>query len=228
MVNTEQELAEDPQSLITVNDLLLTRNPDEDNQSNHYCRINDISEGKIVVAWPTSGGVRLMVHTDQILDFSFVRDGIAYSFSGLVDETVLEPLPQVTLIQCSAIMRVQRRENFRIKCLVPVEIGGTVKERTQNDNVSVLGFKTTTYDISASGISIRYYRSLPEGALLDIKLSLPDNKPVIKVPCRVVYSEKLIEKTMQYRTGMHYLVISESERARIVRYVYRTQLKGLR
>jgi len=228
MMNTDRDLNEDPQSLITVNDLLLTRNLDDDNQSNHYCRINDLSEGKIVVAWPTSGGVRMLVHSDQILDFSFVRDGVPYSFSGLVDETALDPLPQITLIQCSAIMRVQRRENFRIKCLVPVEICGAMKERSQNEGASVLDIRTTTYDISASGISIRYYRSFPEGSSVEIKLSLPDNKPAIKVPCRVVYSENLMEKTLQYRTGMYYLAISESERARIVRYVYRTQLKGLR
>jgi len=33
---------------------------------------------------------------------------------------------------------------------------------------------------------------------------------------------------MLYRTGIHYLSISEWERARIVRFIYRTQLKGLR
>ena len=32
---------------------------------------------------------------------------------------------------------------------------------------------------------------------------------------------------MPYRIGIHYLYITESERARIVRFVYRTQLKGL-
>ena len=232
MANVSQDLSEEIKSFITVNDLLMTRSMDDANRDNFHSRINDISEGKLVVAWPTYNGVRLLIHRDQILEFSFVREGVPYSFTGLIDETHLEPLPQITVILCSSIMRVQRRENYRIKCLVPVEICGTIKEhsrdRSQEEQVSIVDFKTTTYDISASGISIRYYRFFPEGTPLEAKLALPDNKPVIKVPCCVVHSENLMENTVQYRTGMHFLMISEWERARIVRYVYRTQLKGLR
>ncbi len=225
---SNQQLTGDITSFITVNDLLLIRSMDDVNRENYYSRINDISEGKLIIAWPTYSGLRLLVHRDQILDFSFMRDGVPYAFSGLVDETESEPLPQITVIICSAIMRVQRRENFRIKCLVPVQVSGTVKERTQDSPSSLVDFRTTTYDISASGISFRYYRSFSEGTLLEVKLALPDNMPVIKAPCRVVHSDSLQEHPMQYRTGLHYLVISEWERARIVRYIYRTQIKGLR
>ena len=227
MKNGSQDFAEDIKSYMTIHELLQVRIVDDPNPATYYSRINDIAEGKLVIAWPTNGGIRLLVHRDQILDFSIMRDGSPYSFTGLVDATALEPLPQITLILSSHVMRVQRRQNFRIKCLLPIEITGFIRESAQDEILSPLHIQTTTYDLSASGFAIRHPKRIPEGTLLEIKLGLPDGNPSIKAPCRVVYSEALGETSRFYRTGMQYLAISEWERARIVRFVYRTQLKGL-
>jgi c-di-GMP-binding flagellar brake protein YcgR len=87
--------------------------------------------------------------------------------------------------------------------------------------------QTTTLDLSAGGIAIRNPKFFPEDTPVELKLSLPDGGPVIKLPCRVVYSEVQADNFLLYRTGMCYLAITERERARIVRYVYRAQLKGI-
>ncbi len=228
MNKVHQNFTDDIKSYLGINEPLQVQIAEDTNPATYSSRINDISEGRLVIAWPTNGGIRLLVHRDQMLDFAFVRDGTAYSFTGLVDETHSEPLPQITVILSSAVMRVQRRQNFRIKCLIPVEIVGSIKENVRDETTTPLDIRTTTYDLSASGIAIRYPKRIPEGTLLEIKLGLPDNGPAIKAPCRVIYSENLTENVTQYRTGIHYLAITECERARIVRYVYRTQLKGLR
>jgi c-di-GMP-binding flagellar brake protein YcgR len=227
MSNDDYGFDDGNQSYMTVNELLQVKITEDHNSATYFSRINDISEGKLVIAWPTNGGIRLLVHRDQILDFSFMREGVPYSFTGLVDETSIEPLPQITTIISSAVMRVQRRQNFRIKCLIPIEIVGSFKEHPDDDCLSSLDIQTTTYDLSASGVAVRYAKRIPEGTLLDVKLSLPDDGPVIKAPCRVVYSDEFAVHSRMYRTGMQYLAINEWERARIVRFVYRTQLKSL-
>jgi c-di-GMP-binding flagellar brake protein YcgR len=228
MDKTDQNPSDNLKSLLTVNDNLQIRFPEENkDQSTYYSRINDISEGKLVIAWPTGHGIRLITYADQMLDFYFIRDGTPYSFSGLVDETSLEPLPQITVIISSAISPVQRRQNFRIKCLLPVEIIGNIKENARDEAATPLDIKTTSYDLSASGISIRHAKRIPEESLLTIKISLPDDGPVINIPGSVIYSEYLSENKVLYRTGIRYLAISEKERARIVRFVYRKQLQGL-
>jgi c-di-GMP-binding flagellar brake protein YcgR len=201
---------------------------DEPNPVTYYSRIDDISEGKLIIAWPTNGGIRMLLHTDQILDFYFIRQGTPHTFSGLVDETRFEPLPLLTIILSSAVSQIQRRQNFRIKCLIPVEIVCNTKENFPGESESVLKIRTVSNDLSASGISIRFAKKIPEGTLVDIKLSLPDNNPPINIPGRVIYSEYLTENQILHRTGIRYLALSEGERARIVRYVYRTQLQGLR
>ncbi len=227
MTNTNQDFLDNLKANIAINELLQVQITDDPNTATYYSRINDISEGRLVIAWPTHGGIRMLVHRDQMLDFCFMRDNVPHEFSGLVDEMNPQPLPQITIILSSAIARIQRRQNFRIKSLIPVEIVGSIKD-PKDESITPLNAQTVTCDLSASGMSIRHSKMFPEDALLEVKLALPDNAPSIKLPCRVVYSENIPEKQTMYHTGLCYLAIGEAERARIVRYVYRTQLKRLR
>jgi c-di-GMP-binding flagellar brake protein YcgR len=227
MDNVNQDFTDDIKSFMVVNELLRVKIVDDKNPLTYYSRINDIIEGKLVIAWPTNGGIRLPVHRDQILEFSFMRDGVPYSFTGLIDETGLDPFPQITVILSSSVIRIQRRQNYRIKCLIPLEITGTIKENQRDETGSPLSLRTTTFNLSASGIAIRHPQMIPEGSLVDITLGLPDDRPAIQAPCRIIYSEEFAETSKIYRTGLHYLTLSECDRARIVRFVYRTQLKGL-
>jgi c-di-GMP-binding flagellar brake protein YcgR len=227
MNNLNQDFTDDIKSYIAINDILQIRIPEEDNPTTYYSRINDIVNGKLVIAWPTNGGIRLIARQDQILDFSFMKNGVPNAFTGLIDETSMDPMPQITIILSSAVTQVQRRQNFRIKCLIPLEITGSIMENSQDGTASPVNIQTTTYDLSASGLAIRHPKRIPEGSLVEIKLGMPDNKPAIKAPCRVMYSEAFTETSKLYRTGIEYLALSEAERARIVRYVYRTQLSGL-
>jgi c-di-GMP-binding flagellar brake protein YcgR len=227
MNSANREFADEIKSYISINDILQVRPLEEENATTYYSRIDDIVDGKLAIAWPTNGGIRLMARRDQILNFSFMRDGVPCAFTGLIDETILNPMPQITVILTSAVMRVQRRQNYRIKCLIPVEITGSITEGSQDGTAVPLCIRTTTYDISASGLSIRHPEKIPEGTLVEIKIAMPDNRPAIKAPSRVIHSEGFAQSSKFYRTAIHYLAISEADRARIVRYIYRTQLSGL-
>jgi len=228
MTDKSDNFIDELNSQLSINDILQVRIVDDPNSPTYFSRVNDISEGRLVVAWPTSGGMRLLLHSDQILDFSYIKDGTPHVFKGLVDESRMEPLPELTIILSSAISTVQRRQDFRVKCLIPVEVVGSYKEDPRSDVTTPLAVKTVSNDLSASGISIRFAKRIPEGTLLNIKLSLPDDGAAINIPCTVVYAEYQTENQILYRTGMRFLAITAAERARIVRFLYRTQLQGLR
>jgi c-di-GMP-binding flagellar brake protein YcgR len=227
MNSVHQDFTDDIRSSMGINDLLQVEIVDDPNPAVYQSRIEDIIEGKLVIAWPTSGGLRLLLHRDQILKFSFVRDGVPYAFRGLVDNTNPKPSPQITVILSSAVVRIQQRQDFRIKCAIPVEIVGTFEEDVWDAAPLMQVFRTKTLDLSAGGMAIQNAKPIPENTLLDVRIALPDDESAIRVTCRVVYCKHLIDTLMQYRIGMHFLELGESERARIVRFVYRTQLKGL-
>jgi c-di-GMP-binding flagellar brake protein YcgR len=228
MENAENQSSDEMDLKLLINELLQVQLQDDPAPSTYRSRIENIVDGKLLATWPTNAGIRMPVHADQMLNLSLVRDGNAYAFTGLVDRTATEPLPQITVIINSEIHRVQRRQNFRIKSLVPIEIAGEIRGSSEKEATLPLFFKTTTYNISAGGVAVRSPRGVPEGSLLEAKLALPDREPVIKAPCRVIYNEPAIDNPKLQQSGMLFLVISEKERARMVRYIYRTQLKGMR
>jgi c-di-GMP-binding flagellar brake protein YcgR len=220
-----RDFADDISTYISINELLTVRLEDEANAENYHSRIDDIDNGKLIVAWPTRRGMRMLAHRDEILDFSFMLDGVPHQFSGLVDEMLNASLPQLVIIMSSAVTRVQRRQNFRVKCLIPLEIVGSMQRPKENYAVP-LNIKTTTCDFSASGMAFRHSNLIPEDTLVEAKLSLPDDAPTITIPCRVMYCDNPSKGQMLYRTGLQYITIAESHRARIVRFIYRKQLKG--
>lgn len=222
-----QDFTEDIKKYISINEVLQVRIADDPESPTHYSRINDIAEGKLVIAWPTYRGIRLLVHRDQMLAFCIMRGEEPHEFGGLVDELdSAAKIPQITVIPGSSVIRIQRRQNYRIKSLVPIEIAGQVRD-AKDGSLSAFAYQVTTYDLSAGGIAILHSKRLPEDTPVEIRMALPDGAPIIKLPCRVIYSEAPADNPALYRTGMRYLAITEKERARIVRYVYRTQLKGL-
>jgi c-di-GMP-binding flagellar brake protein YcgR len=212
---------------VEVNEVLQVRIPDDPNPVTYYGRVQDVSSQKLLISWPTDRGIRMIVRKRQTLDFYFIREGIPNNFIGLVDETQAAPLPQLGILVKTPVRQVQRRQNFRVKCLLPIEIFGTKREDPANESSPALTIRTVSTDLSAGGISFRHAERIPEGMLVNIKLSIPDSGPAINIPCAVIYSDYISEHQTMHRTGLRYIALSEGERSRIVRFVYRTQLQGL-
>jgi c-di-GMP-binding flagellar brake protein YcgR len=227
MANEIQDLTEDIKKYISINEILQVRNLDAPDSATYNSRVNDIAEGRIVVAWPTHRATRLIARRDQMLAFLIMRGEVPHEFSALVDELDSSAnLPQITVIPGGSIIRIQRRQNFRIKTMAPIDIAAQIRD-PKDGSLAPFIMHTNTLDLSAGGFAIRNPKSFPEDTAVEIKLALPDGGPIIKLPCRVVYSEVQADNLLLYRTGMCYLTINERERARIVRCVYRAQLKGI-
>jgi c-di-GMP-binding flagellar brake protein YcgR len=217
----------DPRFYATINEALQVRMPDDPHPVTYYSRVQDASGGLLTILWPTDRGIRLITHPGNVLDFFFIRGGIPHSFSGVVENIDTGPLPQITVIVDGPAQQVQRRQNYRVKCLMPIEIAGTVREDPADETSPCLFIRTVTNDLSAGGLSFRHGRRIQEGTQINIKLSLPDNGPAISIPCSVIYSEFVSENQTLYRTALRYIALSEGERSRIVRFIYRTQLQGV-
>lgn len=213
---------------IAVNDLLQVNAADDPNPSNYRSRVNDIAEGKIIIAWPTQNGIRLPVRSGQELRFTFLHNDIPHAFTGMTEKTINEPLPQVTITPVGFVIETQRRNDFRLKCLVPVEISGKFDmPESDDESKHTICIETETFDLSAGGVSIRYSKNIPEGTLIEAKLKLPDKSPLIKIPCRVIYSDQTPENLDMYRVGIKFLAITQGEQARIFRFLQRMQLQRL-
>jgi c-di-GMP-binding flagellar brake protein YcgR len=211
---------------VEVNDLVSIQVPNNINSLAYKSRIDDITEdGALLVAWPTDNGVPLPIQQNQTLTISYVRDDAAYTFSGIVEDRIREPIAQIWMRPVGLPERIQRRHFFRVKTALPIELISQQKPDATDSIPQNSVLKWQTYDISGSGLSIRHRDPIPDGALLDCKLRLPSEKIAIKMLCRVVHSERISASSEEalYHIGMLYLSVNDHDRTRIVRHVFKVE-----
>ncbi len=209
-----------------INDLLQIKDPNDPEAPSSMSRVDDVVEGRLLIAWPTESGVFVPIRKNQTLAISFVRDDAIYTFTGIVEELTREIIHQLTIRPGSSAERIQRRQFFRAKLVIPVEFVLQNPQSGDSDSKpQAVVFKATTYDISGSGLAIRYKNPLPSGALLDARFTFPGEESVIKVVCQVVHCTNLsaASEPPLYHVGIRFLAINEACRTRIVRHVFKAQ-----
>ncbi len=228
MSNSQSSANGDMQIPVTLNEILQVRIPDDPTPVTYYSRVVGTGNDVLAIAWPTDRGIRLIARPGDVLEFYFIRDGIPHIFSGLVETAKTSPIPEMTIAPQDFARQIQRRQNCRIKCLLPIEIIYNDPDDPTNLSAPPLVNHTVSSDLSAGGLSFRYAKRIPEGTLVSVRLHIPDNKEPIRTRCIVVYSDYASEQRSLYRTALRFTDINEGERSRIVRYIYRLQLQGLR
>lgn len=211
---------------IGINDLLQVQFPDDPKALSLSSRVDDIVGNRIHIAWPTDRGIRVPLHEQQTLTISFVRDDAVYAFTGIIEQLWRAPLAQLSLLMVGSPQRIQRRQFFRVKSLLPVEFFGELPKANDDDpSPMIIAFKTHTFEISGSGLAIRHSSSIPSGTLLECRLILADENARLKILCKVVHSSRVGSpaQTSLHHIGMYFLSIREADRTRIVRHVFRVE-----
>ncbi len=208
---------------LAVNDLIQMQIPDDPNSFSFRSRIDDIVRGRLHIAWPTDRGVRVPIRKQQTLTLTFARDDAIYAMTGIVEQLWRAPLAQLSVFAIGPPQRIQRRQFFRVKSLLPVELMGEVPSLDDSDRApKVVAVKTHTFEISGSGLAIRHRSSIPPGTLLECKLTLPLESAKMKILCKVVHSSRVTPMTESplYHVGMYFLSMREADRTHIVRHVF--------
>lgn len=114
--------------------------------------------------------------------------------------------------------RQERREFLRIDDIVPVSYKKLTKPLDPGDPYSA-----SRRDISGGGIRLISEEELPKETILELKFQLPDvsSPTVITVLGEVVWVQKIVEEgKTKYASGVAYVNIAESERKKIIQYVF--------
>lgn len=212
---------------VEVNDLLQLKLPDDPNSLPFQSRVEDVVEGCLVIAWPSDRGAPIPIHPDRPLSLSFVRGNVGYVFAAKVQEKGLEPFPYLKVHPLGPPKRIQRREFFRMKIGIEVELAGVVVQPFNRETVVYL--KSQTFDLSGGGMAIRSEASIPVGTVLEAKLVLLDGLPPIKFMARVVQTQPVLipDREPLSHIGMSFTEIKEADRKRIIRYLFRSQMNQL-
>jgi c-di-GMP-binding flagellar brake protein YcgR len=209
-----------------VNDIIQVKVIEDPNSLSYRSRVEDVVEDQMIIGWPTSNGVLVPIHLDGHISLSFVREDAAYVFLGVVQDRKKEPFPVLNIRVLGLPERIQRRQFFRMKVPIGLEIRGVMS--LPNNPQADLFIETQTYDLSGSGLAIRSEIPIPVDTIVEAKLTL-DDLPPLKLTAKAVSSELITTRhnTKLSHVGFNFLDLKEGQRMRIIRYLFRMQMQQL-
>ena len=217
---------------VHVNDLVQVRLLDDERSPAFPSRVDDVELGGLVLNWPTDNGIRVPVRVDQRLALYFVREDAVYTFEARTLEIRLDPVPLLVVRPTGPVQRIQRREYYRVRASVPVQLSSIEGENAGPADASgrprhVL---THTVDISGAGISVNQGFPVPAGVEFEAKLNLEKGQEALKLKCRVVHCEPFIDDRdrRMYHIALVFEEISEMQRRLLVRHVFEVQRSSVK
>jgi c-di-GMP-binding flagellar brake protein YcgR len=154
---------------------------------------------------------------DPTVRLTFVRKDGLYETSGLVQ--VVEPgegedTANLIVRLAEEAARTQRRDFIR-------------RDASLNAELEWNGTRTrcVTKEVSGGGVSVLFPEPplLAEGMEFSLALNLPDGREAIRARCRAKYVREILRGS-RWLAGGQFVDITEEDRQRIVRFVFRLEL----
>lgn len=186
---------------------------------NYSSRVEEILPDSIILAAPLKRGVIVPLRVGDTITVNYYGKTAGYSFTTKVTATNYKKVPLIAVEKPQEITKIQRRSYIRIPTSIPVRFT-VLNEQKQPTSLS---YWSETIDISGGGVAIISPIKLSCGGYLDMELDVP-RKGIIQVMGRVARIEEIkTEYGKKFLLGISFLAIDESDRDKIIQYVFELQ-----
>lgn len=179
----------------------------------HLGEVQALEDGAIRVAVTRSRDTDLPAPGTPVRITFVRRDGL-YEEQGTVAELVEAPAAELRVELTGEVVRTNRRDFVRRDASLNVVVeAGSARARC------------VTKDVSGGGVSLLLYELPPfvEGQEFEISMNLPDGRLPIRARCKTKYVRETLRGS-RWLAGSQFVQISDDDRQRIVRFVFRLEL----
>lgn len=207
-----------------------SRLTDNEDTVEYASQILDFNDDGIVCAMPIYEGHIIPLQEGKRFEGYFYSDNKIYKASCSVKSRGKEGTLHIVVVSLdSALIRVQRREYFRLSCIMPATIR-CVTEITANGDIVYSDNtdeekKCTIVDISGGGIRAFSKEKYEKGAVvsLNFTLTFKDGSKSKNIIGKIIDSFKNSNDETLFDNRLQFIDISESDRDEIVKYVFEQQ-----
>jgi len=188
-------------------------------EKSSYSLVQDVPEDRaLLITLPMAGGQPVILEPGQTIRVNFYRDDGEFYFSAKVTERLKsDVMLLIKIIQISSIDRLQRRNFFRLKKVLPVRF-----RYISDDKAEGRYYKGHAMDISGGGIRLYTDRFMPTAAQIECKIKI-DEKQEIVLNGKVLRVRKVQDTEHQYDIGISFVDIPEIIRDRIISFIFEQQ-----
>lgn len=197
-------------------EIIVKRDSQEDIKG--YSMLQDItSTGELVVTQPMRDGIPIELRPSDSIKVLFFREEGCFAFDcQLADRFKIENADLFSIRQISPIEKIQRRQFYRLKIVLPVEI----KILDDKEDSPIL--KGYSIDISGNGLRLNIDQKLDVNSMIKCNIKLSSNESV-SVKGRVVRASLDNKFAYKYDIGISFVDIPSATQDRIVKFVFEKQ-----
>lgn len=182
-------------------------------------RAKSLSEERMVVIVPVKGSSRVAMDHGQKVKVIYTDSSAVYVFFTTVVSLDNDDAETVTLGKPYDMRKIQRRNFVRLDTRVKVLFcrldNRFERKGSPGEGVSV--------DISGGGMMFMCDEVLSSGDVLDAEVFLGQSEKVRAIGRVVRFTENPPKTKMKYSVGFEFTVIEESERDKIIRFIFNQQ-----
>lgn len=203
----------------------------DDDTIEYASQILDFSDEGIMCAMPIYEGHIVPLEKGKRFEGYFYSDNKIYrAMCSVVSRGKEEKLHLVEIKLDSALIRIQRREYYRLSCIMPATLRTVNDIKEGLDEVQDLilnedNYKCTIVDISGGGIRTFSKRQFEKNEVIYIKFILNFNSgdKEVNILAKVMDSKRNPKDESMFESRLQFINISESDREEIVKYVFEQQ-----
>lgn len=182
-------------------------------------RVEGILSDKITLAAPLKQGQIVSLSPGTTVKVMFSDQVATYSFKSKLVSLNRQNPPTVTLGEPYDLKRTQRRNFVRLETKLNI-VFAEVNEDFQT--VSDI-FAGTTIDLSGGGVMFACNTLLKYGDILDVTVVLTESDSTKALGKVVRFSENPPNAKQKYLVGLEFAIIEESERDKIIKFIFNKQ-----
>ncbi len=220
-------------------DLIQTNVAEGDDNRVYKSQVYDVvGEEQLKIAMPQEKGKLLLLHLESVYRMQFVSETGLYECKGkVVDRYKTDNVYVVVMDIVSALKKIQRREFYRLNCLLESGIHILTDEELMmgdlNRIISSHKLEPIKYeegiivDISGGGARMVTDYDVPESTYILLKFQIDFKDKIIDYDmlARTVTRRNLVNRKKQYELRVEFEQLSNSVRESLIKYIFEEERK---
>lgn len=188
-------------------------------EKSSYSLVQDIPDNRsLLITLPMAAGHPVILEPEQVVRINFFRsDGEFYFSARVVERIKLESMLLVRIVQISALERLQRRNFFRFRTILPV-----LFRFVQNDEPHDRYYKGHATDISGGGIRLYTEKFIAINSQIECRIKIHGTQEIV-LNGKVIRVKKVQDAEKQYDIGICFVDIPEKIRDKIISFIFEEQ-----
>lgn len=191
---------------------------------------NVLNDGRLEIVMPMEQTKLILLPIGGEYDVCFFSNGGMYRANiRIVDRQKRDGIYIVVAEMVSGLYKYQRREYYRFNCVVDMRVRRITAQEAEayRRGQTVLMpnqalYKGIIVDISGGGARFVSRQKFHEGnfILMDFSLSILGQERSFLLLAEVIYSGKIVNRTLEYENRVKFVAIDSAVREEIIKYIF--------